>query len=744
MATDLQYREGLTDAQKNQLVTRLDRIKGGSAITDTDKQNFNYGLGNSWESYLIPNTLSADDVNGSKDITPVNPPNDPTQAFMSGLAGANAQNQAQLTEQQKRLMESQSLYKDAQMIQGVNPDETAYNDRLAQLEEAYKGTMGKGEAYKQQLNQAGVSESEKKLADLNILMAQQQASFQQGMLDTEGKVIPMRFITGQQAQMQKQYAITAGNTAMMAQALQGNITMAKQTAMDTVNLEYADREAKLDMQKQMLELNYDKLTRSEKKRADELSFVLQKEEQRLAEEKALELNKQNLLIQLAPKGIDTATANKIKNAKTDGEFFDAIMAATPYLQQAEDTKGDWSIFEDADGNKMMIEKNTGVIRPATVDSSKNYFTDANGTNWNMTGWATDEDKVQKMQSISDRIGKLTDENLEAKVKQFAPGLTADMVRETSAKTGVSWEALLTMVTQEATVGGQMSNVANKNNNFGGLTWSENTQWRQSPYNGEKGTARPSAEGGNYIKFPTKQAGLDAMGALMAQFGTVVKKEPTQDSEVKSFVSRVNSGKLTDAQALNEITPTKKKALIEALATTPKETDSQDLSNAKAKLITINDISKSGSLNDIVGKGYFDTDWGRFDVAKQFGDYYAVLGNIKNITDQLTLDKLIEAKKAGATFGALSNTELEMLANAATAINNWAIYKNDKGKFVTYSNDGKNELVGYRVDEKSFNKELQKIKDFYNKAIERTGNASYRTMNDGSVWQIDENGNYTQI
>ena len=39
-----------------------------------------------------------------------------------------------------------------------------------------------------------------------------------------------------------------------------------------------------------------------------------------------------------------------------------------------------------------------------------------------------------------------------------------------------------------------------NNNFGGLTWSADTQWRQEPYNGTKGTERP--EGGNYTKFPT--------------------------------------------------------------------------------------------------------------------------------------------------------------------------------------------------------------------------------------------------
>lgn len=327
MATDLQYREGLTDTQKNQLVTRLDRIKAGSAITDTDKSNFNYGLGSSWESYLGQN-LNYDGLGKTPTPATPTPQPDPTQAFMNGLAGANVQNQAQLTEQQKRLLESQKLMKDAQMLQGTNPDQTAYDQRMIQLEEAYKGTMGKGEAYKQQLEQAGVPEAQKQLADLNILMAQQQASFQQGMLDTEGKVIPMRFITGQQAQMQKQYAITAGNTAMMAQALQGNISMAKQTAMDTVNLEYADREAELNMQKQMLELNYDKLTRSEKRRADELNFMLQREEARIAEEKATQQSKYDLAIQAFENGADEATARKIMNSKDIGS---AIMSAGAYL-----------------------------------------------------------------------------------------------------------------------------------------------------------------------------------------------------------------------------------------------------------------------------------------------------------------------------------------------------------------------------------------------------------------------------
>ena len=356
-----------------------------------------------------------------------------------------------------------------------------------------------------------------------------------------------------------------------------------------------------------------------------------------------------------------------------------------------------------------------------------------------------------MQKASDDIGKVTDENIDAKVKQFTPGLTADMIRETSAKTGVSWEALMAMVVQESTGGN--SPVAKKNNNFAGLTWSKGTQWQNAPYNGVKGTGRGGIDGitglpesGNYTRFPTPQAGLNAMGALMAQKGTVIPQGTQTDSEVQGYLNRVNSGDLTDDQALKQITESKKKALIIALSTAPKETDTESTTNDKQKITTIDGILNSGSLNDIVGRGFADTDWGSLNVGRQFGDYWDVLGNMKNVTDQLTLDKLIEAKKAGATFGALSNVELQMLSNAATAINNFAMYREPGvfGGVTPNSNEGKNTLVGYRSSEKEFKKQLNIIKQFYQTAIERKGGDSFRTMGDGSIVELQPDGNYKII
>ena len=121
---------------------------------------------------------------------------------------------------------------------------------------------------------------------------------------------------------------------------------------------------------------------------------------------------------------------------------------------------------------------------------------------------------------------------------------------------------MTMVVQEAQ--GGTSNVAKKNNNFGGLTFN-NQEWIK-PYGGEKGTERPTAEGGNYIKFPTKQQGLNAMAALMAQYGKVESGvNTTITNQVEDLVSLVESGRLTDKEALAQVDKSQREILTKELA-----------------------------------------------------------------------------------------------------------------------------------------------------------------------------------
>ena len=163
-----------------------------------------------------------------------------------------------------------------------------------------------------------------------------------------------------------------------------------------------------------------------------------------------------------------------------------------------------------------IDENGNLIK----EGSAGTYTDGSGAVNNVAGWAAnDASKVASMQQTADMIGQVTDENIDVKVAEFTPGVTADMIKTASEEFGVSWESIMTQIAQES-IGGT-SNVALKNNNFAGITASStNASWYEQ-FNGSVGTARPAAEGGNYVKFATKQDGVDALANLQASFNSRV-------------------------------------------------------------------------------------------------------------------------------------------------------------------------------------------------------------------------------
>jgi len=73
--SSLSFTSGLSDSQKISLVNRLNAIKNGSPITQTDIDNFNYGLGSSWKSYL-PSDKQV--IQNQQTITPSQPIVNPT------------------------------------------------------------------------------------------------------------------------------------------------------------------------------------------------------------------------------------------------------------------------------------------------------------------------------------------------------------------------------------------------------------------------------------------------------------------------------------------------------------------------------------------------------------------------------------------------------------------------------------------------------------------------------------------
>lgn len=125
-----------------------------------------------------------------------------------------------------------------------------------------------------------------------------------------------------------------------------------------------------------------------------------------------------------------------------------------------------------------------------------------------------------------------------------------------------------------------------------------------------------------------------------------------------------------------------------------------------KIDLIDELLVSKGINGVVGT----TALGRIDIINKLtGESQNFSAGVAQLVSKETIDTLVNLKARGGTLGALSDQERVLLQNAATKIGNWEI--KDKSGFGT----GR-----YDASEKDFIKELEKIKELANTAIEKAG------------------------
>jgi len=103
----------------------------------------------------------------------------------------------------------------------------------------------------------------------------------------------------------------------------------------------------------------------------------------------------------------------------------------------------------------------------------------------------------------------------------------------------------------------------------------------------------------------------------------------------------------------------------------------------------------GKVATVIGiPGLFKDAW-----KSATGQTQDFIAGVEQLQSQLSLDSLINAKAKGATFGALSDTEMRILSASASKIGSYVV-KNKEGQ-----------AVGYNTTEANFQKELNKINNF---------------------------------
>lgn len=209
--------------------------------------------------------------------------------------------------------------------------------------------------------------------------------------------------------------------------------------------------------------------------------------------------------------------------------------------------------------------------------------------------------------------------------------------------------------------------------------------------------------------------------LVQEIASLDVNSPTYMRDIMAVQSKVKDPLLSlEIEAKNlQIQKTKKE--IESIGQpTPKERaeQAQKLLEAKSsvpimkeKIGDINSLLTHSGKDSRVGQNVLMRKGGGLYGAQNFltgaGDNFAA--TVHQLTAGLTLQNLIDAKNRGATFGALSEGELGLLADSATKLTDWEIKdSNGKGTGV------------WNIDRVSFDEELKTIRKHTQRALQLSG------------------------
>lgn len=175
------------------------------------------------------------------------------------------------------------------------------------------------------------------------------------------------------------------------------------------------------------------------------------------------------------------------------------------------------------------------------------------------------------------------------------------------------------------------------------------------------------------------------------------------------------------------------AAVAKLGEAPEGTGPVAQAQAKGNIDLISGLASDKYLSSAVGPNTF----ARTSLFNVFtGGKSNFIAGVEQLSSQLSLDSLIRAKANGATFGALSDSELKILSASASKIGSWAIKDKDGN------------VVGYKTSEAEFKKELDKINNFAKLdylikggSVEDVG---AQQLADGTIWVANSDGSFTQL
>jgi len=520
------------------------------------------------------------------------------------------------------------------------------------------------------------------------------------------------------------------------QIVKGNIDMARSIITESLGFMQKDIENQKTIYTNLMNLHTNKiiqLTADERAMIKDNMQVLEDEKQRLKNNadtiaNIISTTDPNVIVGSGVKATDepVIAREKIANYIFDNPQFSSTNQSliAKYQQKYPDAgimSGDSiETIKQKLGNSLIyqndIKKDIFGVSESTANGETDPITgvktkpDRVINGYDFTSFATDSNWANSIKNKLSDMGKLdniTEMQIRINQKNNNSPYSARNIAQASERYKVDWETLLAIIEHESNNG--TSRNAINSNNFAGITWSQ--EYQDSHPGTSKGGIRGKGgvEGGNYVKFPTVQEGVDALAENIAK-RKIIEEKKFSDT-VKNWGDRIieGKGKLSEVAGKDKEETSKLRSdIVNYMADSGKisKTDAAATVSLQDKVTELDGLIDSKYFNNAVGPSTFKF-LSRFGTPFSAGKQDFIAG-VEKIISKETLDTLINLKKAGGTLGALSEKELSMLNSAASKIGTWRVV-NDNGQ-----------TVGYNASEKSFKKELESLRLLSEGALKAAG------------------------
>lgn len=658
---NIPFIQGLSTEQQNSI---QNLINSGRAFNQTDAQNFGYATGQQNYNQFIGQT-------GTQALGLLNP---------QGYATSGTANNLQTPSYDQQIQDLFTSF-------NINLPDVFDTNLLSEGATTgdLESLLSEQRTLRDKLLQSLVpSEDERRFAEeLNSL----RSSFRTGVTNEKQRVIPQQFITGRLRSMQEQFTTEEANL-LGSLGLAQEARQAEQKILET-GLSNITSDIDLQMKIQ------DKLEAKKQNLFTQLSQLRTDAQNRLS----------MIMDAFAGKTVDELDSNTVSQlqvlAQQSGIPFQVLAGS---LELAKDKlmidrfSNIQIIGQDEFGNNIYgrLNPQTGQFEPVSItgQSGNSTITSSSGNSYDLSTYASDPNHSSSVQNIINQIGKFNNlQEVDNYIQSVSPGskITSDMISKASEKYGIGWEELVALMQQESYIG--TSNVAANNNNPGGITWNQNFSADM------KGTARPSNEGGNYVKFKTMQDGVNSVAYELAKRKTDLTQETGQISETAQYYAdQIKSGQL---KITDKIITDKGRDFISQVERALINQPSLKEQTNQERVDLIDNILNHKGLNSSVGPTAV-TRFAIFD--KLTGKKQDFIGKVQQLVDAVTLQKLVDVKGQGATFGQLSDQERQVIERSATPINQWKIVNKDGN------------VVGYNVSQKDFKAELDRLRNYFSSGI----------------------------